>query len=161
MPRYIDGSEIKLEVRDRIFLDAEFFSGEKYENLQPYRLFPISGLSRYISLMDEKGNSICIISNIDDLIPESKEALWSVLNERYLVPKITRILNWKEKRRRRIWTAETTHGKVEIEIVDSSNNVKRLFDDRVLIKDSSDNRYEIQDLKKLDGHSLRRILPDI
>ena len=160
MLRYVEGSEIKLKTRDRIFVDAVFFSGEKYEALQPQRLFPISGLTRYISLMDDKGNAVCVIHSLDDLMPDSREAILSALNERYVIPKITKVLNWKVKQRHRFWTVETTHGNVEIEIVDS-NNIIRLFDDRVLIKDSSDNRYEIPDLNKLDSHSLRQILPDI
>jgi len=161
MPRYINENEIKLNIRDRFFLDAEFLNGEKYEALEPYRLFPLSNINRYVSLMDENGNAVCVIGNLDDLSPDSREALKSALNERYLIPKITKVLNWKGKHRRRNWTIETGNGNTEIEIVDVNNNIKRLLDDRVLIKDSSDNRYEIPDLNKLDSSSLRRILPDI
>jgi len=150
-----------LKVRDRIFVDAEFYDGGKVEGLQPHRLFPVSGLTRYIGLMDAEGNSVCVINNLDDLMPESREAIKNALNEYYMIPKITKILDWKEKHGYHVWVVETTHGNVSIEIADSNNHVKRLFDDRVLIKDGSDNRYEIPDLKKLDGRSLRLIMPDI
>jgi len=161
MPRYVEGTEIKLTVRDRIWVDAVFFSGEKVEGLQPRRLFPVSGLTRYIALMDEEGEALCIISNLDNLMPESKEAVTSALEEYYMIPKIQKILRWRAKHGMHIWTAITTHGQVDIEISDSSNHVKKLYDDRVLIKDASDNRYEIPDLKLMDAHSLRLIMPDI
>ena len=161
MLRYVDPTEIKLKIRDRILVDAEFFGGEKKQGLQPRRLFPVSGLTRYIALMDEEGEQVCIISNINDLLPESKEAITSALNEYYMIPKITKVTKWEEKHGHHIWTAETNYGKIEIEITDSSNHIKRLYDDRVLIKDISDNRYEIPDLKQLDANSFKLIMPDV
>jgi len=161
MPNYVEGTEIKLKVRDRILVDAEFFNGDKIEGLQPRRLFPVSGLSRYIALMDEEGEAICIISNLDDLMPESRAAIASALDEYYMIPKIHKVTKWREKYGYHVWTAETNHGQVDIEISDSSNHVKKLYDDRVLVKDASDNRYEIPDLKKLDANSLKLIMPDI
>ena len=55
MPRYIDGPEVKFTRRDGIFVDAEFYSGEKFEGLELHRMFPITGLSRYITLIDSEG----------------------------------------------------------------------------------------------------------
>ena len=161
MLRYIEGPEIKLTVRDRIFLDAEFYSGEKMEGLEPHRLFPITGLTRYIALIDPEGEIVGIISNADNLLAESRDAVVSALEEYYMIPKITKILKWESKYHEHLWTAETTHGRVVIAITDSTNHVKRLFDDRVLIKDGADNRYEIPDLNLLDAASVRMILPDI
>jgi len=161
MPNYVEGTDIKLTVRDRILVDAEFFGGEKMLGLQPRRLFPVSGLTRYIALMNDDGDAICIIRNLDSLFPESKAALSGALNEYYMIPKISKVLAWKEKHGYHIWTAETNHGTVDIEISDSSSHVKRLYDDRVLVKDTSDNRYEIPDLKQLDAHSLKLLMPDI
>jgi hypothetical protein len=64
MPNYIDGPEVKLSAHDRIFVDAVFYSGEKLEGLQPRRLFPISGLTKYVALIDDESNVVCIIMNI-------------------------------------------------------------------------------------------------
>ena len=92
MPRYVAGNEIKLKIRDRILVDAEFFNGDKMEGLQPRRLFPVSGLTRYIALMDEEGESVCIISNLKNLMPESRKAVNSALEEYYMIPKIQKII---------------------------------------------------------------------
>ncbi|MCL2666025.1 MAG: DUF1854 domain-containing protein [Defluviitaleaceae bacterium] len=161
MPRYIDGTEIKLKIRDRIFLDAEFFNGESYEALEPHRLFPVSGQTRYVALMDAEGNLIGIINNIDELMPESKDAISSALSAYYLIPKINKIVERTSKQGIDKWTVETSHGKTSFEITDVINSIKKLYDDRVLIKDSSDNRYEISDINQLDKHSMRLIMPDM
>lgn len=86
MPRYIDGPEVKFTRRDGIFVDAEFYSGEKFEGLELHRMFPITGLSRYISLIDSEGEEIAVIRNIDNLLPESKEAVEQCLDEYYNDP---------------------------------------------------------------------------
>ena len=43
--QFIDGSEIRITVKDKIFCDVEFFTGEKFTDLEPRRLFPVSGHS--------------------------------------------------------------------------------------------------------------------
>ena len=165
MPRYVDGTEIKLKPRDRIFLDAEFYTGstetETRIGLLPRCLFPVSGKNQYIALMDEAGEAVCIIRDLETLFEESRDAVANALREYYMVPKVLKVHNWVSKQGFHIWTVDTNHGHTVIEIVDSTVNVKRLFDDRVLIKDTSDNRYEIPNLNDLDARSLRLIMPDI
>ena len=161
MPRYIDATEIKLTSRDKIFVDAQFFDGTYMEGLEPHRLFPMSGPNRYVALMDAQGEAVCIIPNIDDLMPQSREVISSALNEYYMIPKIKKVIKWNSHYGAHIWTVETNHGLTKIEIIDSSNHVKRLYDDRVLIKDGADNRYEIPNINNLDARSIKLITPDI
>ena len=75
MPRYIEGSEVKFTENDKIFVDAEFYTGEKFTELELHRMFPITGLTKYIALLDKEGNEIAVIRNIDDLMPESKKVV--------------------------------------------------------------------------------------
>ncbi len=162
MLKYIDGPEVKLTVNDKIFIDAEFYgSEEKLTGLEPHRLFPISGLDKYISLLDSEGNEVAIIRNIDNLLPESKEALRSALDEYYMIPRITRFIKRYEKFSIWMWTVETDKGIYTFEIRNSLTAIKTLYDGRILIKDGSDNRYEIPDLYKLDKRSIKMLLPDI
>ena len=58
MPRYIEGPEVRLTENDKIFVDAEFYTGEKFTELELHRMFPITGLTKYIALMDSEGNEI-------------------------------------------------------------------------------------------------------
>ncbi len=162
MLKYIDGPEVKLTVNDKIFIDAEFYgSDEKLCDLEPHRLFPISGLDKYISLLDCDGNECAIIRNIDNLLPESKAALQSALDEYYMIPKITKFIKRYEKFSIWMWTVETDRGVYTFEIRNSLTAIKTLYDGRILIKDGNDNRYEIPDLYKLDKRSIKMMLPDI
>ncbi|MBE6783330.1 MAG: DUF1854 domain-containing protein [Ruminococcaceae bacterium] len=162
MLKYIEGPEVKLTVNDKIFIDAEFYgSDEKLYELEPHRLFPISGLNKYISLLDSEGNERAIIRNIDNLLPESKAALQSALDEYYMIPKITRFVKRYEKFSIWMWTVDTDKGRYTFELRNSLTAIKTLYDGRILIKDGSDNRYEITDLYKLDKRSIKMMLPDI
>lgn len=159
--RYVGDNEVRLTVNDKIFIDAEFFNGEKMTMLEPHRLFPVSGLTKYISLLDNEGEEKFIIRDAETIMPESRTALMSALEEYYLVPKITRLIERTEKFKIWMWTVETDKGIYTFEIRNSYQAIKTLYDGRILIKDANDNRYEIPDLSKLDKRSIKLILPDV
>ena len=161
MPRYIEGSEVKFTENDKIFVDAQFYTGEKFTELELHRMFPITGLTKYIALLDKEGNEIAVIRNIDDLLPESKKVVENCLKEYYMIPRITRFIKMSEKFKIWMWTAETDKGICTFEIRNHITAIKPLYDGRVLIKDANDNRYEIPDVNKLDKKSLRMILPKL
>lgn len=159
--RYIEGQEAKITINDKLFVDVEFYDGEKFEMLEPKRLFPTSGVTKYITLLDLDGNEKAIIRNIDTLLPESKEAVETCLNEHYLIPKLKRFIERSEKFQIWMWTWETDNGIVSFEIINHIASIKLLYDGRVLIKDGNDNRYEIPNIYELDKRSFKMIMPDI
>ena len=161
MPRYIEGPEVRVTPNDVVFVDAEFFSGEKFTELEARRMFPITGLRKYISLIDTEGNEIAIIRNIDDLLPESKAVIEKCLDEYYMIPRITKFIKMSEKFKIWMWTAETDKGIFTFEIRNHITAIKPLYDNRILIKDANDNRYEIPDYTKLDKKSQKMIMPKI
>ena len=161
MPRYIEGPEVKFTENDKIFVAAEFYSGEKFTELELHRMFPITGLTKYIALLDKEGNEIAVIRNIDDLLPESKKVVENCLTEYYMIPRITRFIKMSEKFKIWMWTAETDKGICTFEIRNHITAIKPLYDGRVLIKDANDNRYEIPNVNDLDKKSLSMILPKL
>lgn len=161
MPRYIEGSEVRITENDKVFVDVEFYTGEKFTELELHRMFPITGLDKYISLLDSEGNEIAVIRNINDLMPESKAVVESCLKEYYMMPRITKFIRMSEKFKIWMWTAETDKGVCTFEIRNHLTAIKPLYDGRVLIKDANDNRYEIPDYNKLDKKSLKMILPKL
>ena len=161
MPRYIEGSEVKFTENDKIFVDVEFYTGEKFTELELHRMFPVTGLTKYIALLDKEGNEIAVIRNIEDLMPESKKVVESCLREYYMIPRITRFIKMSEKFKIWMWTAETDKGICTFEIRNHVTAIKPLYDGRVLIKDANDNRYEIPDKNELDKKSLRMLLPKL
>ena len=161
MPRYIEGPEIRITENDKIFVDAEFYTGEKFTELELHRMFPITGLTKYIALVDSEGEQIAIIRDLNDLMEESRAVAEKVLEEYYMIPRITKFLKMSEKFKIWMWTAETDKGICTFEIRNHITAIKPLYDGRVLIKDANDNRYEIPDVNKLDKKSLRMILPKL
>lgn len=162
MIHYIDGPEIKITYNDGIFIDAEFYhTGEKMTGLEPHRLFPKSGANNYIALLDENGDQVAVIRDINSLLPESKEVLQNALTEYYLIPRITKFIKMTDKFRIWMWTAETDRGTLTFEVRNHISTVKPLYDGRVLIRDANDNRYEIPDYRKLDAKSRRLIEPKL
>ena len=161
MHRYIEGSEVKFTENDKIFVDVEFYTGEKFTELELHRMFPITGLTKYIALLDKEGNEIAVIRNIEDLMPESKKVVESCLREYYMIPRITRFIKMSEKFKIWMWTAETDKGICTFEIRNHLTAIKPLYDGRVLIKDANDNRYEIPDVNALDARSKKMILPKL
>ncbi|MBO5857651.1 MAG: DUF1854 domain-containing protein [Clostridia bacterium] len=161
MPRYVEGTDIRLTPNDVIFVDVEFYTGEKFTGVELRRMFPITGLTKYIALVDSEGEQIAIIRDLNDLIEESRAVAEKVLEEYYMIPRITKFLKMSQKFKIWMWTAETDKGVCTFEIRNHITAVKPLYDGRVLIKDANDNRYEIPDVKQLDKKSLKMIFPKI
>lgn len=158
---FINGNEIRLTVKDKIFVDVEFYSGEKYYDLEPRRLFPVSGLTKYITLLDSEGEEQFIIRQISNMEPEQAEMLVGCLEEYYRIPKITRLVSRSEKFKIWLWNVETDRGDYTFEIINHLQSMKLFYDKRILIKDANDNRYEIPNVYELDKHSQKLIMPDM
>ena len=161
MPRYIEGPEIRITENDKIFVDVEFYNSEKFTEVELHRMFPITGLDKYIALMDSEGNEIAVIRNVDDLSPDSRKVVKNCLKEYYMMPRITQFIEMSERFKIWMWTAETDKGTCTFEIRNHLTAIKPLYDGRVLIKDANDNRYEIPDVNKLDKRSQQMILPKL
>ncbi len=161
MPKYIDGPEIRITENDKIFVDVEFYNGEKFTEVELHRMFPITGLDKYIALMDSEGNEIAVIRNVDDLSPDSRKVVKNCLKEYYMMPRITQFIEMSERFKIWMWTSETDKGTCTFEIRNHLTAIKPLYDGRVLIKDANDNRYEIPDVNKLDKRSQQMILPKL
>lgn len=159
MPRYIEGDEVRFKLNDRIFLDTEFYSGEKYEALEPRKLFPVTGKNKYIALIDRKGENKGIIRDADTLPASEKQKLFSALDEYYRIPKILKFIKMTDKYRIWKWTAETDKGVITFEIINHIASIKELYDGRILIKDGNDNRYEIPSFDSLDKKSQKMLFP--
>ena len=162
MITYIDGPEVRITENDGIFVDVEFFhSKEKITGLEPRRLFPRSGMDRYIALMDSEGEQVAVIRNAAGLMEESRKVLSRALEEYYMIPRILRFIKMTEKFKIWMWTAETDRGIITFEIRNHIASVKPLYDGCVLIRDANDNRYEIPDYRKLDKKSRTMLMPKL
>ncbi len=150
---YIEYDMARFTRKDITLVDVELYDGRTFQNLEPRRLFPTSGLEKYIILLDENGVEQAIIRDLNTLPPEERKIIADCLEEYYLVPRITRIVETKEKFGVVTLQTETDRGPARIEIRNVLYGLKLVQEYRVLIRDGNDNRYEIPDINKLDRHS--------
>ena len=153
MAIFIEGPEVKIMRVGDTKIKLEVYGGDTYDELEPKRLFPLSGLTRYITLLDSAQKEKAIIRNLDGLDSDSRRAVEECLAEYYMIPKITAVREITEKFGVITWHCDTDHGARSFRIKNRHSDIKMLYDGRVLIRDNNDNRYEIENLNALDKHS--------
>jgi len=136
-------------------------SGELFEKLEPRRLFPVSRVNTYITLLDENGIEKAIIQSLNHLNKESLDVIEYSLNDYYLVPHIQKILSISEKNGKIHWIVDTERGVKEFDVRSRNHDIKVYSDGRVRVRDSDDNRYIINDYKALDKHSRNKLISDL
>ncbi len=154
---YIDSNTARFSPKDITLVDVELYDGRVFENLEPRRLFPITGLRKYITLLDSEGVERAIIRDLDALTPADRKLIEGCLDQYYLIPKVTRIIDCKEKYGQLVIETETDKGPATIEIRNILHGLKLMYNTRVLFRDNNDNRYEIPDIHRIDKRSRRLI----
>lgn len=150
---YIDHDLARFTRKDIALVDLELYDGRRFENLEPRRLFPLTGLEKYITLLDQEGKEVAVIRDLKTLPAEERKTVEACLSEYYLIPRISQILSCQERYGVLTIVALTDRGEVRIEIRNILHGLKLLYGTRVLLRDNNDNRYEIPDLNQLDRKS--------
>ena len=153
---YIDGG-VKFRRHDFVTVDMIAEDGTVTEDLEPRRLFPVNDTDNYISLLDSDGHEVGIIRSLSSLDKESAALLREILDEYYIVPKITEVLRVYEKGSVNRWTVMTDHGECSFQIRARYTDIKLLPKGRILVRDTNDNRYEIPDVTKLNKRSMKEL----
>ena len=155
---YIDKYVGTLERTDLYLVKLTLKDGTVYENLEPRRLFPFTNPSMYITLLDSEERELGFVRDLKELDEPSVEALMECFREYYMIPCITRILLCEEKFGSIKWEVETDRGPVSVRIRSRHSDIKKLYGtNRIIVRDTNDNRYEIPDYTALDAHSLRML----
>ena len=151
----------KITVNENNLVNLTLQNGDVFEKLEPRRLFPVSRIDEYITLLDEEGKEMAVIRKLTDIDAESREVIEYSLNDYYLVPHITRIVSITEKNGKIHWIVETDRGYKEFDVRNRNHDVRVYSDGRVRVRDSDDNRYIISDYRALDAHSRRQAVADL
>ena len=149
---YIDGDMANFTPKDITTVDVELRDGTIFQNVEPRCLFPSSNGRKFITLLDENGTEQAVIRDLDNLPKDQRQVIEDCLTEYYLIPHIVKILNTTEKFGLITLDTETDRGPARIEIRNLLYGFKQVGN-RLLLRDSNDNRYEIPDLRKLDAKS--------
>ena len=136
-------------------------NGEVFEKLEPRRLFPVSRIDTYITLLNENGSEGAVIRDYKCLNNESSQIIKESINDYYLVPYISKIISITEKSGTLIWNVDTNRGAKRFEIRDRNHDIRVYKDGKIRIRDSHDNRYVIEDYRALDKHSKSLLIGDL
>lgn len=158
---------IYLTSRDRVtkaennLVDVTREGGEVFHALEPRRLFPVSRNDQYITLLDAEGAEAAVIRSLSDLDGTSRQVISRSLDDYYLVPHILRILSVTDKYGNLHWEVETDRGIKGFDIRNRNHDIKAYPSGYVRVRDADDNRYIIDDYKKMDRHSRNFLIADI
>ncbi|MFA5522735.1 MAG: DUF1854 domain-containing protein [Tissierellales bacterium] len=154
---YIEYDNAMITRKDLTHVDVKMYDGRLFFNLEPRRLFPISGLRKYITLLDQDEKEVAIIRNLDTLMEDSKKAIEDCLDEYYRIPKILKIIEVKEISGNINMHVLTDKGERKFEIWHRYNDIKLIHQTRILFRDNNDNRYEIENYDNLDKSSKQKL----
>lgn len=150
---YIDSQTARIKRKDLYTVTLTLRDGTVIDDLEPRRLFPVSNTEQYITLLDKNEREVGLVRDFSELDEASEEALRQCFAEFYRIPKIERVLESVEEFGSLTWRVMTDLGEVSFRIRNRHSDIKLLRDGRVLVRDASDNRYEIPDWGKLDKRS--------
>ena len=134
-------------------------NGESIEELEPRRLFPVSDMEHYITLLDTAGVERGLIKSLSELDEGSRAVIEESLTDYYLVPEITGVLSISEKSGTIRWVVVTDRGEKRFDVRNRNHDIRVSQSGRVRVRDSDDNRYEIPDYRKLDAKSRAKLVP--
>ena len=159
--RFYVTKEDTISIFENNLVDLKTKDGNVYSALEPRRLFPVSRVDSYITLLNEEGVEVAVIKELSDLNNEAREVIEYSLNDYYLVPHILKIYSVSEKNGKIHWCIETERGYKEFDVRNRNHDVRVYKDGRVRVRDSDDNRYLITDYTKLDKHSRQQMIADL
>lgn len=151
---YIDKYTGRLERTDLYLVRLIKKDGSVIEDLEPRKLFPFSNSEMYITLLDKNEKEVGFVRKLDEIDEESRKVLEECFKEYYMIPKISRLLECEDKFGMLKWTVDTDRGVITFQIRNRHSDIKKLYGtNRVIVRDSNDNRYEIPDVTVLDSRS--------
>ncbi|MBQ9865789.1 MAG: DUF1854 domain-containing protein [Lachnospiraceae bacterium] len=133
--------------------------GKLYKNIKVVRLFPFTDADKFISIRegDEKAREIGIIEDLNAMPPETVKILKEQLDLNYFTPVIKKIYSIKDEFGFAYFHVLTDRGECRFAINMASNAVTKLSDERLIIADLDENRFEIRDVNALTMKERRKL----
>ena len=159
----LDTTKVEFYLTEGGFVGLRY-NDEDYPHIVLRRSLPIKEPTKYISVADHENKEIGIIRSIEDLKDKQQEIVINELNNRYYAPTALEILSIKDKLGYVYieMNVRNKNGKAyskNCAVKDVNRNIRMLSDNSLIIFDVDGNRYIIEDIEKLDKHSIKRLDP--
>ena len=113
------------------------------------RYFPWSMPDAFISVRTDQGREVAVLTDLDELDPDSRHVVESELYDKVFNPKLLRILEYRHEFGISYIKAETDRGEATFQFR-GRHDVRLLSPTRALIRDVDSNIYELPDFNRLD-----------
>jgi len=154
--RFADPKKVRFEY-DRFHDSLNFYvDGMVYKNVEPVKPFPLSA-PYYVILRVEPGKDLCVIRDIRGLEESSRKALEYVLDRKYFIPVIRRVLGITYTGEFFVCKVETDKGVKTFKLRGRRRSVFRM-DDKIVLFDMDENIYLIESYEKLDQKSKEELM---
>lgn len=128
----------------------EILSNGNSLEVTPKKPFPIS-YPYFLIFIDAQGNEIGILEDYRKIDRESREILEELLEKLYFIPKIKRVKKLETSGDEFVWQVETDKGVKEFR-TRGRRSLSR-SGEKIIIIDTNDNVYMVEDLNKIDRAS--------
>lgn len=134
-------------------------SDKDYGHINIICTFPFTAPEEYLSVRELEGKQeeIGIIKSLSEFDPATRSLLKKQLELRYFMPKILRLYSIKEEYGYTYWSVLTDKGKVKFTSASGSAGAVIQDGNRVIIKDSDENRFEIEDITALSSKEMKKL----
>ena len=153
-PEKVEADKIRLFREPPWTLRLTIDGDRSYLKVKVVRAAPLSYPDRYISILDEKDEEICMVDDLGDLDAETRALIAEELERRYLTSVIERIHSLRSEFGTSYWEVKTHRGPREFVVQNVAESAQWLGGGRLLLVDVDGNRFEIPDLDSLDKRSL-------
>ena len=130
--------------------------GQRHEDVQVVRAFPISDPLHGISIVSADGDELLWLDGLEDLPELTRQQLHDALETREFMPEILRIDDVSTVATPSVWDVHTDRGDTSFTLK-GEEDIRRLAGQMLLINDSHGIHYLIRDVSALDKQS-RRLL---
>jgi hypothetical protein len=114
---------------------------------------PMTGSGRDVVVLNEKGEALAFVAELGHIDEASRRVAERALEQRYFLPRIVRVISAEVAFGQRTLRVETDKGTRAFALKNVNRNVMWHGEDRLIIRDTAGNRYEIQSLQSLDAAS--------
>ena len=152
-PEQVDPARIRLFREPPWALRLTIEEDRSYLKVKVVRAAPLSHPDRYISFLDSKDEEICMVDDLRQLEPQTRQIAVQELVRRYLTAVVERIHSVRNELGTSYWDVDTSRGRREFVIQNVAENAQWLGPRRLLLVDVDGNRFEIPDLDDLDKKS--------
>ncbi len=146
----IDADKVRILKGDKPNTVKILGSNGAFLEVVPRKPFPISH-PYFLIFTDTQGNEVCIVEDYRKMSGESRRILEETLEKLYFMPIIRRVRKMETSGDEFIWHVETDRGFKEFR-TRGRRSVSRTGE-KIVIIDTNDNVYIVEDINKIDERS--------